>query len=185
MSMFEYLMVLVSIIMGLGITQSLRGLSKLARSNRADLTVTLWAVTLFYLYVQNWWAFWDMNEVTNWNQFYFTLTLLMPCTMFGATELLLPMGATADTDWRGHFLNVRRWFFAMMLTFATIAILYTRVLLGVPFTHPYRIMQAVVVSLMLVGLFSSNPRLQPWIAGCLLGTLLIGQVLFRLLPGLA
>jgi hypothetical protein len=184
MTMFEYLMVLVSIIMGLGITQVLRGLSKIARSESADLTITLWAVTLFYLYVQNWWAFWDLNELSAWNQFYFTLTLLIPCAMFGATELLLPMGATASTDWRAHFFKVRRWFFTMMLTFAAIAILYTRVLLGVPFTHPYRIMQAIVVTLMLVGLFSPNPRLQPWVAGGLLGPLLVGQTLFRLLPGL-
>jgi len=184
MTIFEYLMVLVSIIMGLGITQVLRGLSKIARSQRADLTVTLWAVTLFYLYVQNWWAFWDLNDVTAWNQLYFTLILLIPCAMFGATELLLPMGASPDTDWRTHFLKVRRWFFTMMLTFAFFAILQTRVLMGIPFNHPYRIMQAIIVTFLIVGLSSRNPRIQPWVAGGVLGTLLVGQAIFRILPGL-
>jgi hypothetical protein len=146
--------------------------------------VTLWAVTLFYLYIQNWWAFWDLKAVTDWNQLNFTLIVLLPCAMFGATELLLPMAASPDTDWRAHFLKVRRWFFTMMLAFATLAILESRFMLGVPFTHPYRIMQATVVSLLLVGLFCRSQRLQPWVAGGVLGTLLVGQVLFRMLPGL-
>jgi hypothetical protein len=184
MSMFEYLMVLVSIVMGLGITQVLRGLSKIARSRSAYSALTLWALLLFYLHVQVWWALWDLNEVAAWNQFYFTLIVLIPCSLFGATELLLPMGATPETNWRTHFFSVRRWFFALMIAFTVIATLETRILLGVPMSHPYRLMQFAILTLLAIGLVSGNQRIQPWLAGGAIGVAVSGQILFRLLPGL-
>jgi len=59
--------------------------------------------------------------------------------MFAATELLMPMGTTADTDWRAHYFKVRRWFYAMMIVFTLLATIETRVLLDVPLTHTHRI----------------------------------------------
>ncbi len=47
MDHFEYLMVMVSIILGLGTTQTLRGLSKMARSPTRFLPATLWVIGLY------------------------------------------------------------------------------------------------------------------------------------------
>ena len=159
MTIFEYLMVLVSIILGLGMTQALSGLSKIARSDAPYLPLTLWAALLVYLYVQVWWALWDLHAVESWNQGYFTFVVLVPCSMFAATELLMPMGTTADTDWRAHYFKVRRWFFAMMLVFTFLATIESRVLLGVPLMHPYRIMQVLMLALQVVGFTSASPRI--------------------------
>ena len=184
MTIFEYLMVLVSIILGLGMTQALRGLSKIARSDAPYLAVTLWAALLVYLYVQVWWALWDLHAVESWNQGYFTLIVLIPCSMFAATELLVPMGTTPDTDWRTHYFKVRRWFFAILIVFTLIATFESRVLLDVPLTHPYRINQLAMLVLQIIGFTNANPRIQPWIPGLSIFCLVTGQSLFRLLPGL-
>jgi hypothetical protein len=32
-----------------------------------------------YLYIEVWWAFWDLSAVTTSNQGFFTLVLLIPC----------------------------------------------------------------------------------------------------------
>lgn len=184
MTLFEYLMVLVSIIVGLGMTQALRGLSKIARSGSRYLPVTLWVCTLLYYHLQVWWGLWDNNVVETWNQAYFALIVLIPCFLFGATELLVPMGATADTDWKAHYFSVRRWFFAMLIVFICLAILDSRILLGVPLTHPYRVVQVLALGLMVVGWLSDRPRLQAWIPISNLAVILVGQALFRLFPGL-
>ena len=184
MTIFEYLMVFVSIILGLGMTQALRGLSKIARSDTPYSAVTLWAALLVYLHVQVWWALWDLHVIESWNQGYFTFIVLIPCSMFAATELLVPMGTTADTDWRSHYFKVRRWFYAAMIVFTFLATVETYVLLSVPLTHPYRIMQVVMLTLLAVGFASPNPRVQPWIPGLAIVNLAAGQVIFRLLPGL-
>ena len=184
MTIFEYLMVLVSIILGLGLTQVLRGMSRLARSDSAYSVVVIWAVFLFYMHIQVWWALWDLHAVAAWNQALFALLVLIPCSLFGSTELLLPMGATPETDWRAHFIAVRRWFFAMMIVLMSLAVAESRVFLGTPLTHPYRIVQTIVITVLVIGFASGKPRIQPWLAAGALGAVLAGQVLFRLLPGL-
>jgi hypothetical protein len=184
-TIFEYLMVLVSIILGLGMTQVLRGLSKIARSDAPYLPLTLWAAFLGYVHVQVWWALWDLNEVASWNQGYFTLIILIPCAMFAATELLVPMGTTSETDWRAHFFRVRRWFFAVMLLFTLLATFETYILLGVALMHPYRIMQVCVIGLHIVGFVSANPRIHPWLPALAIFSLFASQIAFRFVPGLA
>ncbi len=49
MEIFEYVMVMVSIILGLGVTQILRGLSTVARGEHPSSIVTTWAELLLPL----------------------------------------------------------------------------------------------------------------------------------------
>ena len=139
MSHFEYLMVMVSIILGLGATQALRGLSKLARSHRPFLPVALWGATLFYLNIQVWWGYWDMADVAAWTQPTYYIIVLLPCALFAAIELLMPIGAGAETDWEKHYFSIRPWFFGVLITFQTVATLASYIISDVPLTHPYRI----------------------------------------------
>ena len=185
MTHYEYLMVMVSIILGLGATQALRGLSKIARSPTRFLPATLWVFGLFYIHIQVWWGFWDMADVSSWTQLSYYLIIFLPCSLFAATELLVPIGAGADTDWKAHFYSVRYWFLGAVITFQAAAILANHLLMGVPLTHPYRIVQGAIIITMAVGLFTTRARAHSWIAGIFVALLLTGQVLFRLTPGLS
>jgi hypothetical protein len=97
MSIFEYLMVMVSIILGLSITQVLRGLSKIARSSQRSGVVATYGVFLFALHVQVWWALWDLSAVPEWNFVFFLMLISIPSVLFAASELLFPMATTAET----------------------------------------------------------------------------------------
>jgi len=178
-------MVMVSIVLGLGVTQTLRGFSKITRSSTTFLPLTIWATTLFYLHIQVWWALWDLTAVGTWNQLYFSLIIAIPCSLFGATELLLPLGSNPDTDWETHFFSVRKWFFGVVCIFTILATLETHILLDVPLTHPYRIVQLTVLVAAATGFLVKSQRSHLWISVIYLGTLLVGQVLFRLQPGLS
>ncbi len=184
MDIFEYLMVMVAIILGLGVTQILRGLSKLARSEYPSSIVTTWAAMLFILHIQLWWAFWDLGQVEQWTQAYFILLIVIPCCLFAMTELLLPMGIGPETDWQAHFLSVRVWYFRLFLFFVVLATFNTWVFLDTPLTHPYRIMQLFQMALVLVGLNTTNLRTHRWLPAISIVSLLVGQAMFRLLPGL-
>jgi hypothetical protein len=184
MSIFEYLMVMVSIILGLSITQILRGLSKIARSQTRSVAVTIYGVFLFGLHVQVWWALWDLNVVPEWNFVYFLLLISVPSGLFASTELLFPMATTAETNWNTHYESVRKWFLSVLALWTVLAMLETRIFIGVPLTHPYRIMQLSILSLIIAGIFLPGRRAQMWIAGGLLCLLVAGQLVFRLLPGL-
>ena len=184
MDHFEYVMVIVSIILGLSLTQVLRGLSKLARSAQPSVIVVLWAFLLFLLHLQVWWAFWDLNQVKLWTQFYFVFVALIPCTLFGMTELLMPLASKPDTRWEDHFLSIRLWFFRLFLFFIVVAILETWLILKVPLTHPYRGIQTFMFGLGALGLLTTNLRIHRWIVVAVIVCMIFAQVAFRLLPGL-
>jgi hypothetical protein len=185
MSIFEYLMVMVSIILGLSITQVLRGLSKIARSSQRSGVVVTYGVFLFALHVQTWWALWDLSAVPEWNFVFFLMLISLPSVLFATSELLFPMATTAETNWQAHYASVRKWFLSVLAFWTVLAVLETRIFLGVPLTHPYRIVQLSILGLIIAGLLLPARQAQNWIAGSILSLLIIGQLIFRLLPGLA
>lgn len=185
MSIFEYLMVMVSIMLGLGATQLLRGFSKVAQSPQRFLPLTMWAVVLFYIHLQMWWALWDLNAVPVWNQFYFYFLVSLPCSLFAATELLVPLGSSANTDWRAHFFKVRKWFFGVFFVFSICAAVQTYVFLEVPLTHPYRAIQGLLIVIIATGYFVRKARTHIWLGAIFVGVVTVGQVVFRFLPGLS
>jgi hypothetical protein len=185
MSHFEYVMVIVSIILGLGLTVILRGLARLARGALPCAVVVVWGFLLLFLFLQNWWAFWDLAQVTQWTQPSFLFVALYCCIMYAMAELMLPIGATPETDWTAHFLSIRKWFFSLLSLLTVLAVLLTYTKLHVPLTHPYRGIQGFVLLLSLTGLATTNMRVHLGIAVIILAVLLVGQLLFRLVPGLA
>jgi hypothetical protein len=185
MSMFEYLMVIVSIILGLGITQILRGFSKVARSHSRSAVVVLFGIYIFTFHIQVWWALWDLHAFDAWNLGYFIFLVSIPCLLFACAELLFPMATTAETDWKAHYDSVRVWFLGTLALLSSIAVLETWLFLDVPLTHAYRIIQVGLVALLIVGMFTKSHRMQLWLICSILIIFAGGQAVFRLLPGLA
>jgi len=117
---FQYLIVLVSIVLGLGITQLLTGVGRLvqARARVALYWPTLvWVAVLLLIHVQSWWAMFDMRAHRDWTFGKFLVVLLTPTTLFLMSALVLPdvAEATGDgerLDLRAHYHAQARWFFA-------------------------------------------------------------------------
>jgi hypothetical protein len=185
MSHFEYIMVMVSIIQGLGLTLALRGISRLVRSAKREVAVVLWAVFLVFLYLQNWWAFWDMASVEEWNFIKFLFISLYVCIVYAMTELLLPMSAPQDTDWRVHYLAIRKWFCGLLVVLVFLGVTLSIYIVGVPLLHPYRIMQSMFLLMAILGWLTAGVGVHRWIAALMLVVLLASQVVFRLFPGLS
>lgn len=185
MSHFEYIMVMVSIIQGLGLTLALRGISRLIRSPHREFAVLTWALFLVLMYLQNWWAFWDMRVIEDWNLITFLSISFYVCVVYAMTELLLPMSAPQDTDWREHFLAVRKWFFVLLVVLVFLGVSLSVFIMGVSLFHPYRIMQSLFLLFGIAGWFAAGIGIHRWIAALMLVALVSSQVLFRLLPGLS
>ena len=184
MTHFEYVMVIVSIILGLGLTVVLRGLSKLARSAKPSAVVAIWGFFLLFLFLQTWWGMWDMNQIEQWTQPDFLFVAIYACILYGMAELMLPMASRPDTDWNAHFLSIRVWYFSLQTFLAILAITLTWSQLDVPLTHPYRIVQSFIVIMSLIALTTRNMRVHLWIAVSVIVGLQAGQIVFRLIPGL-
>lgn len=118
MSQFEYLSVLVSIIIGLGLSHLLASAARLIQMRsrvRFHAPTLLWMALLFLLQVQIWWAaFGDRGEEV-WNFFDFLSFLLIPVLAYLLTYLLVPeLEGEATADLEASYHRNRGWFFGLL-----------------------------------------------------------------------
>ena len=92
MSQFEYLMVLVSIIMGLGITTLLAGTAELAKSRTRKLywVHLVWVLTLLVWHIGVWAQRWSMRVHSIWTFQDVWLFLFVPILLFTLSSLCFP-----------------------------------------------------------------------------------------------
>jgi hypothetical protein len=117
MSVFEYLGVILSVIMGLGLTHVLAGLSKTVHHRRTMKPYwvhTVWAFnTLIYIVIIWWGMFWWSNQ-QDWLFFQFLLLILYAIVLFFLASLLYPWDIPDDFDFETHFFETRPWFFSVL-----------------------------------------------------------------------
>lgn len=118
MGQFEFLSVLVSIIVGLGLTHLLSGaarLIQLRRRLRPHPTTLIWMAFLFLVNIQIWWVAFERRDAVEWHFFAFLLYLLMPVLICLLSYLVLPeLGDEDEVDLRGSFAANRGWFFGLL-----------------------------------------------------------------------
>lgn len=160
MDPFEFIMVLVSIIMGLGITTLLRGV---VRSLRPDTTTTpglvhaIWVVWIFIMHVGTWSGRWAIADRPMWTFWDLLSFLLVPILLFGLAELAFPLG-DAHTNLTDYFHEIRARFFpvAAMLT---MAIAWSNIsLFGNPLDHFVNLVVGVAGVVFLVLAWVPNRR---------------------------
>jgi hypothetical protein len=119
MGAFDYLSVLLSIVLGLSITQLLGGFAAMVRAReRIDfywpLPVQMGA--LFLLNVQVWWAMFDLRHMPRWSFAGFMIVLLQPVTLYLMTAFITPdLSGEGRFDLRAFYFRERRWFFAAVM----------------------------------------------------------------------
>ena len=132
MDPFSYLSVLLSIILGLGITHLLAAASRLIRA-RAIVRVywppLLWAVVMLIIYVQVWWSLFGLRGRSDWSFLAFFVILLQTVLLYMATALVLPETVADEAgamrpaglpdvpegnDLRAHYDRQVGWFFGFV-----------------------------------------------------------------------
>ena len=94
-SAFEYVTVLISIVLGLGITQVLTGIADLVhQSNRVKVYWPhfVWVFLVLFMHVQEWWVTYDLKNYEPWRLPTFFFTMLYPVNLFILARLLFPFG---------------------------------------------------------------------------------------------
>lgn len=152
MDAFSYLSVLISIILGLAVTQVLQGFRSLILA-RSRLHVywpsVLWGVVLLLIAVQAWWAMYDLRYYRNWSFLGFAVVLSETVPLYLLAGLVFPdIGIEGDTDLRQHYFDHHRWFFvlAVLVLVASLlknAILYHR-LPGSPWDTAFQLVFLVI-----------------------------------------
>lgn len=166
MSQFEYLSVLVSIIVGLALTQLLSGLARLIQLRRRvamHATTLCWIAILFLVDIQVWWVAFERRESHEWTFFAFLLYLLIPISVFLLSYLVLPdLGDEDNADLRANFEGNQSWFFGLLAAVPVISLLEQGLREGgVPLDVDAGV-RVVLTVLALVAMRVRNARYQFW-----------------------
>lgn len=187
MNAFDYLTVLISIVLGLAIANVLTRLAAVITAReRVDFywPPVAWAVWLFFIAAQHWWAEWGLRHTQGWSFGIFWLELLTPVDLFLLAALVLPDreedGRIDLGEW--YFRN-RRWFFGVMFFLPALSIAEELARTG-------RMSSALNFGFLLffdaviaVAYFSRSRRAQEWItAQAMVLTVVYVAVLFLALP---
>jgi hypothetical protein len=99
MTPFEYVTVLISIILGLGITQIVTGVADLVNQQERVKIYwphLLWVVIIFVLHIQEWWATFELRQFDTWRLPTFLFVVLYPINLFILARLLFPLGLSNE-----------------------------------------------------------------------------------------
>ena len=134
MDAFSYLSVLLSIILGLGLTQLLTAVGRLIRHRdrvRVDWIPLLWAALLLVIYVQAWWAMFGLRHVAAWSFLAFLVVLAQTVALYMMAAVVLPEQVDdAEVDLAAYYDAYHRWFFGFLLATLVISALKDVVLFG-------------------------------------------------------
>lgn len=120
LSPFEYVSVLISIILGLGITQIVTGIADIIHHQKRVKLYwphTLWMVIIFFLHIQEWWNIYDLREIYVWRLPTFLFISLYPINLFILARLLFPAHDHEDVelDYKKFYYSSYKKFFAAII----------------------------------------------------------------------
>jgi len=185
MDLFEFITVMISVILALATGQLFVGMARLVQSPakvRLSTIHSLWVANLFLLTFLHWWSLWDFRELS-WTFPSFFFSLIGPSLMFFATTLINPRGSSEDDiDLGEYFTSIRRPFLlvvAVMMVFFTL----DGPLFGTeaPFNR-LRLAQLLIVGSAIFGVFSARAGSQVVVAILTFASLGLGMTT-RFFPG--
>jgi hypothetical protein len=131
---FSHLSVLISIVLGLGLTNLLMGLARIVQM-RARVKVywppIIWAFVLLLVHVQMWWTMFGLRTFGPWTFQAFAVVLMQPVLLFFLSALILPdFDRDEALDLRANYFAQARWFFGMLLGLVFVSLLRSYTIAG-------------------------------------------------------
>jgi hypothetical protein len=131
---FAHLSVLISIVLGLGITNLLMGLARVVQMRgrvKVYWPTILWALTLLVIHVQTWWSMFGLRNVETWTFVAFSLTLMQPILLFFLSALVLPdFDRDEAFNLRANYFAQVHWFFGIILALLVLSLARTMAIEG-------------------------------------------------------
>ena len=163
MSSFEYVVALVSIVAGLGLTRALSGIAKVVHRRGDPKSAGIhiaWTGSVLLWLVGFWWFTFLLGSIDPWTVPLLLFVLLYGAVIYFLIALLYPDKLDDETDLFAYFLENRRWFFGTFVALGGIDLADTwikhELLHALPPMIPYSILMISWLSLGIVGVISES-----------------------------
>jgi hypothetical protein len=175
MDEFSYLSVLLSVILGLAVTQILKGFRGLLLSRtRIQIywPVIAWAALLLLVCFQHWWSMFGLRNRHEWTFVQFAMVLLNVIFIYMMAGLVFPdLFGDEVVDLKENFYAHRGWFFGIGFGMIVVSVCKEVVLdHRLPNTTNLAF-QAIFAAILLIGAFTRNELYHKTLLVC-------GSVLF-------
>lgn len=167
MAEYQHVVVVMSMVLGLAVTQLLKGVAQLYRTrNRVRLYWLhgVWVALLILLSFLVWWTYWNYREITNWNFFRFVLYPSPTIVLYFLAAIMIPDPSESVTDLKAYYYSNRVGFFGTFALYGILAGLTAMLVRGLPLLDPSNLFRALMVIFSLVAMKSAGERVHAAIA---------------------
>jgi hypothetical protein len=174
MGLFEFLMVLISVVIGLGLTEILAGIAKLLRAReevRFYWIHVLFQCGVFFALLQQWWEFWDMEGLGEISFLAVLSILAPPIFLFLIANLLYPAQAEGS-DLEEYYYRQAPLLWGLVIAGTLVGTFLQPLVAGDPVFHPANISGIPMLVICFVLAVSRNRRVHS-----ILGPIVILMVL--------
>jgi len=158
---YQHVVVVMSMVLGLAVTQLLRGMAQLHRSRGRVGTYWLhwgWVTLLVVFSLLLWWTFWNYREITEWNFLRFALYLSPIIVLYYVTAIAFPDPSDDVTAIREYYFANRVGFFGAFALCGALTALVAAVVRGLPLSDSSYVFRLGLVLLMLILMRSQSAR---------------------------
>lgn len=163
MSRFEYLSVLMSIVIAYAMSEALSGWGQMIRLRDRVRPYPLhlgWSILSVLLMVQWWWGFWEYREVADLSFFGFLAVLSEPITLVLLSFVLTPHpGELGGRDLRAEYFRNRRWIFGLAGLLLVELAVVDALVAHQPFWHAENVIRGAGLGLLVALMISPSERL--------------------------
>ena len=118
MEMFEYVAVLTSIIIGLGMTHLLQGTARLIQDPDEGRPYWIhlgWVLYMFITSIFWWWWEFQLGNLEIWRFQVYAFVIMYAVTIYLLCALLFPSNLNRYDGFKRYFLSRRAWFFGLLI----------------------------------------------------------------------
>ena len=164
MQAFEYLGVLVSVVIGLAMTHLVLGIIRVIHSRKSTVVYwvhLLWVFNVLYLLLGFWWFFFAWQDLPEWSRAAFYLFIAYALSLTIAAGLLFPLTGSVS-NFKKFFFEHSRWFFGSMILANLLDVIevVVKASYGIrPVPEIYFPFMAIVFLGLAIAMFTSNRRI--------------------------
>ena len=173
MSLFEYVGIAFSLVFSFAAMRLVGGLPHVVDRERLYWVHLCLVCVLILVTAGVFWAFWSYRDV-EWTFPRFILALANPVSIYFIACTLVPESPSTVESWRAYYYTVRRKYFVGVLLWGIVVALGSAVVLDRPFSHPTRVIQAIVIAVGVLGASSSDSRVHAGIAAFSVSVAVVG-----------
>lgn len=188
MRIFDYVMMLTAIVIGLAMTHLMQGVGRIVedpRGSRIWWVHLVWVAHMALLSVFWWWFEYKLRLIATWTFQLYAFVLGYAFLIYLICSILFPSSLGKHDNFKDYFLSRRRWFFGLLAATLVVDTLDT---LAKGMAHfnslgiEYPVSQALLMLLCIAGIVSPRQRVQAVLAILSFGYLILRVVRFFDVP---